>query len=738
MSLRKPHRIILYRIAIGIMGFVFLLWLKDVAKELSEYKAAQGGIAVVFHKEIDERELSTFAVKYEEYAAVKRHKGDFALFAVKTPFAYHDIMAKLQAEALVLSAEANYGIQTMGYSGDYYSDTQWYIENPGQYTQILSETQRIKKTIQDIDMDVASAWEVLKGAAAGQREVIVAVIDTGVDYTHPDLAENMWINPGEIDGDGIDNDNNGYIDDVYGWDFYNNDASVCHYDYDEQKKAYVVSKEDNDNHGTHIAGVIGAVADNDIGIAGIASKINIKIMALKITGGEKGKGNPADAIEAIKYATMMGADICNLSWGTTVQSLGLMKVMRESDMFFVAAAGNSGSDNDKAPMYPAGFELDNLISITAVNSYGEIPSYSNYGLNTVDLAAPGDDIYSTIIGGYASMSGSSMAVPQVCGVAALLYSDREKVFAANIKEMMIRTMKPLKSLEGEIIHAGIPNAYQAVINSANLLEDNAAPILTFDTIYNKGVMTVPVKAEDPGASGLRVVKWIIGEKRMEDFWRGVNGSTVNGEEVSFAKAGTYTFYASDYAGNENIYTYEVMEDRDAPELTVSYTVANDYKYRTVTVKATDDLSGMKRIKYMAGKKTAEDFLPEGAGVVLELKNGKANFRSKEDGVFTIFASDNRGNNVIKLITVKTLKATDLAFLISNRTLYTGEHFTSLLFLRPVGTTDKITYTSLNTKVAIVSSTGRVTALSPGITYIKVKTSSGLTAVCTVIVRNRPR
>lgn len=737
MSLRKPRKIILYRIAIGIFGFVFLLWWKGTIKELSEYKAAQGGIALVFHEEIDERELSSLAAKYEDLVAVKRHKGDFALFTVKNPFAYHDIMAKLQAETLVLSAEVNSGISNMGYSGDFYSETQWYIENPGQYTQILSETQRIKKAVQDIDMDVASAWELLKGADAGQREVIVAIIDTGVDYTHPDLAKNMWNNPGEIAGDGIDNDNNGYIDDIYGWDFYNNDASVCHYHYDEQQNAYFVSKEDNDNHGTHIAGVIGAVADNDIGIAGIASKINIKIMALKITGGEKGKGNPADAIEAIKYATMMGADICNLSWGTTVQSLGLKKVISESDMFFVAAAGNSGSDNDKAPMYPAGFELDNLISITAVNSYGEIPSYSNYGLNTVDLAAPGDDIYSTIIGGYASMSGSSMAVPQVCGVAALLYSAREKVFASNIKEMIVATMKPLESLEGEIIHAGIPNAYEAVINSGNIMQDSTAPILTFDTIYNKGVMTVPVKAEDPGASGLRVVKWIIGEKSVEDFWRGVNGSTVNGGEVSFAKAGTYTFYASDYAGNENIYTYEVMEDKIAPELTVSYTVANDYKYRTVTIRATDDLSGVKRIKYMKGKKTAEDFLPEGAGVVLELKNGKANFRSKKDDVFTIFASDNRGNNVIKLITVKTLKATDLTFIMNNKTLYTGEYFTSLLFLRPVGTTDKITYSSMNTKVAVVSSTGRVTALSPGITYIKARSSSGLTAVCTVIVRNRP-
>ncbi len=711
---------------------VFSLSLKD-QRELRAYNEAGGEIVAIFEQEISPQELDGYAARYEGRLQVIKHIDDYALFHVKDSSYFNDILNSLRKEEKVAQVQANVSVSSLGFSNDTYADAQWAISNPGHYIYVSEIGRMNKPAVKGMDMDVIQAWELLENNPPERKEVIVAVIDTGVDYNHPDLAGHMWINPGEIPGDNIDNDNNGYVDDVYGWDFYNDDATVCHYSYSDKLKMNIASNEDNDDHGTHVAGIIGATLDNGIGIAGVASKVDVKIMSLKINGGPKGTGNLASAVEAVKYATRMGADICNLSWGTSSYTASLEQVMKESDMLFIAAAGNTGDDNNNAPVYPASLKLDNLISVTFVDSAGELTGLSNYGSNTVDLAAPGEDILSTIVGNYSSMSGSSMAAPQVSAVAALLYAYSDHIYPSEVKNTILENIKPLPKLEKQLRYAGMPSAYQALLAAGSLEQDTQAPLLSLNTSYEGSDMLVSVGAEDAGGSGVRVVRWSSGEKSAEDFARGMSGSVLEESRLRLSKAGKYTFYSSDYAGNEMVQVYEVLEDTTGPKLSVAYTVADNYSARTVTVRISDPQSGVRRLKYMPGKRKAQDFLPEKAGIELKTEKGKASFKVAKDGVYTIFGIDNRGNMSVKTITVQTVKSTAMKPAKTKRTMHVDDTYTLLAYLTPSYSTDRITYTSSDEKVASVTTGGKITALKEGTATIILRTSSGRKATCKITV-----
>lgn len=524
------------------------------------------------------------------------------------------------------------------FSNDLCFNAQWAIKNPGNYSYISGESTEIKDSSQGIDLDLEDAWGYM--GVKNDNEVVVAIIDTGVDYKHPDLAPNMWVNSAEIPDDNVDNDKNGYIDDVNGWDFYNSDSSVCHYSLDNNTMA---SNNDNDNHGTHVAGIIAAEANNKIGIAGVASNINIKIMPLKINGGPNRTGTISKAIEAIKYAEMMGADICNLSWGIPKYSMALSDVIKESDMLLIAAAGNAGSNNDITPIYPASLKLDNLISVTSIDAFGRLTSLSNYGLKSVDLAAPGEEIYSTVVGGYSYMSGSSMAAPYVAGVAALLYSYGDNIYASNVKDIILKNIKKISALEGLLIYPGIPSAY-LTIKSNDLIFDNKPPKITFDTIYNYEGLGVKIIAEDYGGAGIRIIKWLSGERNINEFNRGFSGNAIVDNTVYVPNEGKYTFYISDYAGNEIKSVYKINEDKNIPIIITSY------NNNTLTIKVKDSQSGIKAVKYQYGKKTYEDFVTYGN--TLDLKDGRCDIIIKNKGFYTVYACDNRGNIAYKHIYIK--------------------------------------------------------------------------------------
>lgn len=350
---------------------------------------------------------------------------------------------------------------------DSYASYQWAFLNTGELRLVPSHTAAVDaaitgspalsadgtvRSLEGIDMNIVPAWKKYD-AKSGKRQVIVALIDTGVDITHPELSGSIWTNTGEIPGDGIDNDGNGYIDDVYGWNFYDNNAQVF--------------TGTDDNHGTHSAGTI-AAARNGVGTVGICDPAYVKIMVIKTLGTSSGVGTVSNVVKAIRYAQANGASICNLSFGTMKYSEELYQAIKDSGMLFIVAAGNgdasgNGYSIDEQPMYPASFELDNIISVANLRFDGQLDRASNYGVRSVDLAAPGNYILSTITGNdYAYMSGTSMAAPMVTGTAAMLYSCDASLSLMDVRNRILQSARPRESLSGKVATGGMLDAGAAM------------------------------------------------------------------------------------------------------------------------------------------------------------------------------------------------------------------------------------------------------------------------------------
>ena len=317
------------------------------------------------------------------------------------------------------------------------SNQQWSLNNSGQ-------TVNGYAGVADVDMNVFEAWQV----TTGSPDIVVAVIDDGVDFSHPDLAGQQWVNASEIAGNGIDDDNNGLIDDVNGWDFCHNDSTL---------------HDAADFHGTHVAGSIAAQA-NGVGMAGVAP--NVKIMAIKfIEKDNPDCGTDTEAIDAINYAAAHGAQVINASWGGPDLSNALGEaIANASHTLIVAAAGNDGQDLGVFPVYPAA--LGPVLSVASVHNEGFLAGTSNYGPGIVDLAAPGNDILSTLPDGqYGLLSGTSMAAANTSGVVALALSAHPTLARdpRALKTHMIRTARALPTTLGLLENPRLVDARAAVI-----------------------------------------------------------------------------------------------------------------------------------------------------------------------------------------------------------------------------------------------------------------------------------
>jgi subtilisin family serine protease len=381
----------------------------------------------------------------------------------------------------------------------------------------------------DADIDAPEAWNTTTGSSS----VVVGVIDTGIDYTHVDLVDNIWTNPGEIPGNGIDDDGNGYVDDYYGWDFYNNDSDPF----------------DGHGHGTHVAGTIGATGNNGTGVAGVNH--DVSLMALKFLN-DNGWGSTSGAISAINYATMMknlyGVNIVatNNSWGGGGYSSLLraaIELSGDSDITFVAAAGNNGTNNDLTARYPTNYDLPNVISVAATDRNDNLASFSNYGATTVDLAAPGVSVYSTVTGNsYAYYSGTSMAAPHVTGVVALLHAANPGMIVADVRSAILGSVDSVAGLAGKTATGGRLNAAAALS-----MIDNAAPSLDpIDdlSIGHDATTEVILSATDPDGDVVSFTATLLGASQAATLSVAGNTLTVD-PAAGFAGNFTVRVTASD-------------------------------------------------------------------------------------------------------------------------------------------------------------------------------------------------
>ena len=293
------------------------------------------------------------------------------------------------------------------------------------------------------DISALDAWKVTTGDNSANGPLI-AVIDTGIDYNHPDLKANMWTNPGEIAGDGIDNDGNGVIDDVYGYNAQANTGNPL----------------DGHSHGTHCAGTIGAVGNNEMGVTGVMQ--NARLMAVKIFS-DSGSTSTDAIVRGLMYAAKMGATITSNSWGGGPFSQAIYDAFASNPALHVIAAGNSNYDNDKRDNFPSNYDLDNIVAVAATTRNDERASFSQWGATKVDVAAPGHQIWSTIPGGkYGNKSGTSMATPHVSGVAGLIASAYPNASNAEIKERLIKGSDPVPALVDVSVSDGRVNAAKSL------------------------------------------------------------------------------------------------------------------------------------------------------------------------------------------------------------------------------------------------------------------------------------
>lgn len=558
---------------------------KTVVNDLSAYEDGQ---VLAF---LDNGELELYSCSSEEELSkqIKKLAARADVSVVQPNYAYEDqalsVNDTLLAEQWALLNDGSFSIEEEKNRYPVYDDPFGRPSGPGQWRnpegdggpgwqnpKLIGVVVEVatKKATAGIDLNIAEAWAKY---GTGTRETIVAMIDTGIDYNHEDLAGAVWVNRGEIPDNGIDDDGNGYIDDVHGWNFFHNNNQV-----------YVGNE---DSHGTHGAGTIAASQNNGIGISGIVPGDKVKVMAVKALGGFQGGGSTASLIKAIRYAEDNGAVICNLSLATTTNDRALYQAMANSSMLFVVAAGNGdertgqGVNADEIPSYPAAYDLDNIISVANLSFDGSLHYSSNFGASSVDLAAPGSYIFSTIPeNGYGYMTGTSMAAPMAAGAAAMLYSYYDQISPADVKEILMSSARQLDSLRGITVSGGMLDvgaamnfdlgrlSGQGFSNSGAVSENGTAPFIEARLSERSSGTYLVIRVVDIDGD-LETLAYEPGNLAAEDFNGGTVGTgfALNAQDTAtfqIDEAGTYTFYARDRRGNETVKVVKITAEGDGP------------------------------------------------------------------------------------------------------------------------------------------------------------------------------
>ncbi len=378
-----------------------------------------------------------------------------------------EALRRYQNDARFDYVEPNYIIQLdQTFPSDPQFPDMWALHNTGQ-----------TGGAPDADIDAPEGWDLETGDS-----VVVAIIDSGIDWMHEDLATNIFINHGEIPNNGLDDDANGFIDDVRGWDFRNGDNNPT----------------DDAGHGTHVAGTAGAIGNNGVGVVGVSWRV--RLMPLKFLSAA-GSGTTVDAIRCIDYATMMGVRVINASWGGAAFSQALYDAVQTAGtagILFVAAAGNTARDADISPHYPAAFDLDNIISIANTTHNDQLSPTSTFGLVTVDLAAPGANILSTFPGNiYGLNSGTSMAAPHVSGAISLIWSSAPLLDHLGVKNIIMSSVDPLPvALAGRTVTGGRLNIFSSLAGLDDIVPSPVSDLMVVATGSNTTTLAWTASGDD--------------------------------------------------------------------------------------------------------------------------------------------------------------------------------------------------------------------------------------------------
>lgn len=374
--------------------------------------------------------------------------GDFVVLKT-TSKSTQSLMAELNNLPEVIYAEPNFIYKAINNTADPLFEKLWGMTNTGSNEPDKNGGFSGSIGVAGADINAEKAWAITKGS----KNVVIAIIDTGIDYNHPDLKGNIWVNTKEIAGNNKDDDGNGYIDDINGWNAFAKNGNPM----------------DGNSHGTHCAGTIGAKHGNGIGVAGVMNEVSL--MAVKFLSDE-GSGSLADAVIAIDYATKMNVDIMSNSWGGGGFSQALedsIKAAKNKGILFVAAAGNDGTNNDAAPHYPSNYQVDNVVSVAAHTNQDSLASFSCFGKRTVHVAAPGFNILSTTPGNtYKVYSGTSMATPHVSGVLGLFIAEEGRQDVKVVRDRLMATTVPAGAYRKTTVAGGRVDAY-------NFLTDTRIP-----------------------------------------------------------------------------------------------------------------------------------------------------------------------------------------------------------------------------------------------------------------------
>lgn len=371
--------------------------------------------------------------------------GNYGLYLMTLPQGVSPLAAidQYKLRSGVNFAEPDWTITPESIPNDPRFAEQWSLQNIGQNINVSGPG------VSGADIDITTPWNT----STGSTSVIVAIVDTGIEYTHPDLAANMWVNAGEIAGNGIDDDSNGYIDDVNGYDFGDSDSNPA------------PDPAAGNEHGTHVAGIVGAVGNNGLGVSGV--NWNVSLMAVKVFSDTQNTFVSA-IVDGLNYAVDNGAFVSNHSYNTgrggPIQAhQAAVAYAQSKGHVFVASAGNTGEDNDVINHYPSDFPFDNVVAVAATDNSDGKASFSNFGPTTVHLGAPGVDILSTVTGGtYAYLDGTSMASPHVAGVVAYIKSIRPDLDYKQILAAIFAGVDPLPGLAGITITGGRVNVSNAI------------------------------------------------------------------------------------------------------------------------------------------------------------------------------------------------------------------------------------------------------------------------------------